>query len=84
MVKTIFVKPLDGLKVPHPSTGVFISEDGENVEVNSYWTRRAMAKEVEISEAQDADETSEGLSKTKEEEGNKVEEDENDESQGGH
>lgn len=69
MVKTIFVTPKHGYKVPHPSTGVFIANEGEIVEANSYWTRREMADEVTISEARKADETP---SETKDETADKV------------
>ncbi len=50
MVKTNFVKPKKGLKIAHPSTGVFIEEKGEVVEASSYWTRRLNDGDVDISE----------------------------------
>ncbi len=49
-IRTYLVKPLNGLKVPNPSTGVFLEEKGEVVEASSYWTRRIDAKEVSVSQ----------------------------------
>lgn len=89
MSKTKFVKPKHGFKVPHPTTGVFLSEEGEVVEWNSYFQRRVDADEIEVSEEPKASEevvsSDEEALETNEIEEDKVEEDKNEEdSQGGH
>ncbi len=39
MIK-VFLKPVAGRLVPHPERSGYLSEQGEEVVINSYWQRR--------------------------------------------
>lgn len=59
----IFVKPKAGLKVPNPYNGRALSAEGEVVEKNTYWARRAKDGDVVVTEV--------AAPKSKEEKGGK-------------
>lgn len=46
----VFVKPKAGLKVPNPQSGRSVPAEGECVEKNTYWARRAKDGDVVLSE----------------------------------
>lgn len=50
IVSEIFIKPKKGLRVLNPATMLPISEDGQKVSKNSYWTRRQLDGDITISE----------------------------------
>ena len=45
-METRTLKPADGMRVRFPGTGRILAEAGEEVEMNTYWTRRLQDGDV--------------------------------------
>lgn len=46
----IYVTPREGLNVKNPATNEDLPAEGMSVESSSYWTRRALARDVTVGE----------------------------------